>query len=763
MNNRITSRVTMFRQRGAALIIVLAFVVLLTGLVVAYFSRAATDRQLSSASFNNTASDLLARSALVIVVSDLKQEIAIAPTVTSANILPLRSGNPSFAPATGSNTPTDPIPNLIRRSVRLDAIAAPGVGSRASAVNSETDVSTNGRWVSRPRWNSHYLVPRKNASPVDDSTPIDLFTSPDWVLMTRSGPAVEAGIGSGTTALYNSVPTNTNYVVGRYSYAVYDEGGLLDMNVAAYPYPNGGPATVSVTDVGRKGVITFADLMGVSGAPTIMSDAAANKFVLFRNYGTTGSAKKLSDSVTFTSLGTFLPYYLGGTGLPGSPQVGTTTDFGQINKVSSNATAFTRTDQSFITRQELIKFRYSALPTTSADIFQYLGTFSREQNKPTWPKVQGSTLVFPVRYYMAKLANLVANPNGTSAGPHFGLHWVSNGSYWQYYGGTGSSTNAIPAINVNSTIDFFQLLNYALHPDWNTGTADANNIATTLAVGAALIDQYDDASFVTPSGSTTTRIDYLGGTVYGMEPVDTFRPAAAPVPPTGYYSLNRPFRNVGEFGYAYRQGSIRSDQTLDFSTATSPDAGVLDFFSYNVPGVVDSNGDLVPNVPNLRTGIINLNTRQPTVLAAALTGALTNESTSATNVVQRGGTTIGAVAAGNAIVNTTESASGGSTLAALSRGDAARLASVITTSLFGGDPKTDETKETIGRALAEVGQTRTWGLLIDVVAQTGHYAPSATTLANFVVDGEKRYWLHVAIDRFDGTIVGQQLEEVLEQ
>jgi hypothetical protein len=30
------------------------------------------------------------------------------------------------------------------------------------------------------------------------------------------------------------------------------------------------------------------------------------------------------------------------------------------------------------------------------------------------------------------------------------------------------------------------------------------------------------------------------------------------------------------------------------------------------------------------------------------------------------------------------------------------------------------------------------------------------------VEGEKRYWLHIAIDRFDGTVVGQQLEEVLE-
>jgi hypothetical protein len=95
----------------------------------------------------------------------------------------------------------------------------------------------------------------------------------------------------------------------------------------------------------------------------------------------------------------------------------------------------------------------------------------------------------------------------------------------------------------------------------------------------------------------------------------------------------------------------------------------------------------------------------------------------------------------------------------MSRADIARLASVITTSPFASD---EQSRDTIARALSEVVQTRTWGLLIDLVAQTGHYTPNATGLADFIVEGEKRYWLHIAIDRFDGTIVGQQLEEVTE-
>src|SRR5207249_2700820 len=137
------------------------FVVLVTGLVVAYFSRATTDRQLAQSSFNDTDADLLARSALDIVVGDFKQELVNGsnppPSGTSyylpnpsPNVLPKRSGNPAFSLP---EYPNDPIPNLIRRSVYPDAMPAPGIASRASAVNSTTGVSANGRSVSLDRWN----------------------------------------------------------------------------------------------------------------------------------------------------------------------------------------------------------------------------------------------------------------------------------------------------------------------------------------------------------------------------------------------------------------------------------------------------------------------------------------------------------------------------------------------------------------------------------------------------------------------------------
>ena len=101
---------------------------------------------------------------------------------------------------------------------------------------------------------------------------------------------------------------------------------------------------------------------------------------------------------------------------------------------------------------------------------------------------------------------------------------------------------------------------------------------------------------------------------------------------------------------------------------------------------------------------------------------------------------------------------------ALTRADVARLAQVAGAALSGGPPE-DEKKQTIARALAEVGQTRTWNLMIDVIAQTGNYVagtPNLNDPTKFIVQGEKRYWLHVALDREDGTVLGTQLEEVIE-
>src|SRR5687767_15324523 len=174
------------RSNAAALLIVLTFVVLLSGVVVAYLSRTSTDRQLAEGDFHATTADTIALSALEIVVADFKQEIMEGTPITHANIAPQRNPTP-----TAVSTP--PIPNLIRRSVFPESAPAPAAASRASKVNSTT-TSLNGRAINLARWNAHYLVPKANtgdssADPITAGYIAPHYWAPDWVVVTRSGPA----------------------------------------------------------------------------------------------------------------------------------------------------------------------------------------------------------------------------------------------------------------------------------------------------------------------------------------------------------------------------------------------------------------------------------------------------------------------------------------------------------------------------------------------------------------------------------------------
>src|SRR5437867_5224256 len=126
------------RKRGAALLIVLAFVVLLTGVSVAYLSRITSDRQVAHGSFNQSKADQLVASAMDNILGDLRKEISNGSTATAepdgttlytptaaANMIPRHSGqNPAG------------VTYLIRRSVREDLIPTPGLSSLASPVNS---------------------------------------------------------------------------------------------------------------------------------------------------------------------------------------------------------------------------------------------------------------------------------------------------------------------------------------------------------------------------------------------------------------------------------------------------------------------------------------------------------------------------------------------------------------------------------------------------------------------------------------------------
>jgi hypothetical protein len=219
--------------------------------------------------------------------------------------------------------------------------------------------------------------------------------------------------------------------------------------------------------------------------------------------------------------------------------------------------------------------------------------------------------------------------------------------------------------------------------------------------------------------------------------------------------MNRPFRSVGEMGYAFRDQPLR---TISFSSPNSPDAGLLDLFSVN--NYSDSSG--------MRGGVISLNSRQAPALAGVLTNTIIREDTPRSNdpAPVPSPSPLASPAAKSVATSLTLST------IVTPLVNRASLTNLIAseTGLGTSVPKTQ--RESIARGLGETVQTRTWNLLIDLIAQTGHYKPDAQGLGDFIVEGEKRYWLHVAIDRFDATagggastnvkVLGQQLEEVTE-
>ena len=868
-------------SKAAALIIVLAMVVLLAGLCLAYFSRTTTERALAQSSYNDTSADLLARSALDIVVSDFKQEILAHPTVTP--------GSPYYITPAPYPIPTpSDIPNLIRYSSRNAA------ASRASNVSS-ADISTNGRSISLPRWNSHYLVPRANPGNTSpDSSPLPSFSPPDWVLITAQGPA--------TAPLPSAV-------IGRYAFAVYDEGGVLDMTLAGYPSWTGQPTgtcdpmpTPWQLNVGRKGTVTMADLTGLGTYAPPQNQI--DKIVGWRNYATTVQ--------TFSGFPSTAPSFT--TDCAAQNAFGDyVLDFGEppfaidnyfdvlessidpLTSVSSVPvpSAIPRTDQGFMTRQELLKLRSSL--GFSQNVLQYMGTFSRARNRPApdWPWLD-ALHTLTERWNMNNLDLVKANPcfggcvkckrkkkiitcasgakkkgrgvrcgDGTDILRTFGLIWSldhlhGTSGQWIYIGQSYDPTHGdnpcavgfsypdphdvqpkIMPVSGSASAphqnDFFQVLHFALwgHDGQFTDgdsvlkSGGTTRLAKTFSVGASLIDQYDaDADDLDVHASPTPAIDKLTHTTiicfahdcdpgkpdnshprtqvaFGMETGDVNRdsplhnlperPDKAPNPgitpnPSIKVVLNHAFSEVGELGFGIDTSLTLAGDHVNCTDATCPtlklhqaydattnqDPRVLDLFSYN---------PVSSAYP--RAGIVNLNTRNAPVLAAILTGTIKIDApptpeptvqptppppspTPPTSVLDSST----ALTVAQAIVNET------SVRPALTRADVARLVAVA-----GGSIDSDAThwqqREAIARALAEVGGTRSWSLLVDVIAQTGKYKPNAPDLtgSNFVVEGEKRYWLHIALSRdplhsdrtpcLDGIgcqvdVIGTQLEEVVE-
>jgi hypothetical protein len=382
---------------GVALVIVMLFMAIILVAVLAFFSQSILQRQISRSSGSLTAVEYLAQGGINATISDLKQEIiagSTANTVTTGSTTTTlyypttnAPGFTTMAPARVGSDPT--LPNLIKTSaygapfysgVGYSPAAYPPTG-RASNV-STISASSNGRSISLARWNLPLLLPKRNSQSSTDYTPTIPFVAPNWIFVSRAGANPTTLSFSGpSSVVWSSSAANTSAVVGRYAYAIYDEGGTLDANVAGYPNT---PGAVEPPLFSPKGSLAFADLTQLPGINSLSNpQGAINALVGWRNnaslqvggtlpnysYSSFPTAQTLFDILATTSPTGFL-----------------TTASNAVNNLTS------ATDHMFVNRQQLISFLLNEVAANSSDqanlqnAMQYLGTFSRYLDQPSvWP------------------------------------------------------------------------------------------------------------------------------------------------------------------------------------------------------------------------------------------------------------------------------------------------------------------------------------------------------------------------------------------
>lgn len=260
--------------------------------------------------------------------------------------------------------------------------------------------------------------------------------------------------------------------------------------------------------------------------------------------------------------------------------------------------------------------------------------------------------------------------------------------------------------------------NNASRPGDKTHYADPDNVVRR-ADGAYANNVLESGGYPLKSSSTTTP------------------PVSANDVPSRPVLLNRPFRSVAEMGYASRGMPWKH---LDFFTPESADIALLDLFSISeAPAAAVVAGSIDPNTPHEK------------VLEAVFSGASKAEETGAA-IASSGSMSPGGLAQSLRQTTSATPLLNRSELVTRWVGDVSKIAANSQDSII------KQRREAPVRALAEVANTRTWNLLIDLVAQTGKFSEPD----NFVVQGEVRYWIHVALDRYTGRIVDQYIEPVLE-
>lgn len=212
-----------------------------------------------------------------------------------------------------------------------------------------------------------------------------------------------------------------------------------------------------------------------------------------------------------------------------------------------------------------------------------------------------------------------------------------------------------------------------------------------------------------------------GNYTYGVYPNHPTQTTSRPL------ILNRPFTNVAEMGYAYRDIPWK---TLDFFSKNSADRALLDLFT-------------LEEEPEVVAGKINFHAASNEVLAALLEG--TEVDPIAKSKIGQGSID------SSTIAKNLESLKG----KIENKSDIVRRLETIFPESSNLDTAIKWRRESVVRGLISSIQTRTWNLCLDLNCQLGKESGKIRSAGSGA-----HVWVNVAIDRYTNEIVDRQVEWV---
>lgn len=538
------------RRSGAALVLTLSLLVLLSVAIVAFVMIVRADRQSASLTAAAARADLLGRSAGNLVLADLISEIRDGSTnLAATNAISYRAAaRENMLPQRRLATP-EMATNMIFHNLYKQSVPGPAytgsnfaaVGpSRASSVGT-WEASRNRRVLSAGRWNRPALLTGAGFSSTNEL--------PRWVYFTRRETQDAAALNptNWSPALALGQAANYDRVIGRVAYNVYEIGGCLDLNVAGGPGAVPRPALMgSLAGAALKNLPGAGDLDALLSWRNPVTAATADSFRAYAstNGPQTGFLKLVSGDRRFTGRQELIAY------CRKSPSGGF--DAGALPYLTHFSRGLDRPAAPATTAPAPTVYNGTPRPTDLNP-----PPLAVRHQSPVTPAGSGVNLASgdPVifrRFPLRRLALITDSATATrdQSDPiyrAFGLYRPSASQPWKYDHG---SPDRIPTVGevraAGREPDFFEVLQAAMVAGSLGGSIGADNFALTrqdldenvalhiLQIGANLIDQYDDddlpteVEFVDKKGVTRTLLGIESLPYISEIPIFYYRPAALP-------------------------------------------------------------------------------------------------------------------------------------------------------------------------------------------------------------------------------------------